>query len=284
MSYVSTKEILIRARKEKFVVGAFNAVDYTTIAAIVKAAKEKRSPVIVQTSQKIVQYFGYKILPEMIKSLAQDADVPVAMILDHGTDPGVIENCIKYGWSSVMIDASSYPFEKNIEITKKVVEMAHKRGVSVEGEIGRIGGKEEHVIVEENSTLLTDPGKAVEFQRKTGVDSLAVAIGTKHGLYGGNCELDFNRLGRIMELSDFPIVIHGCSDLPIEDTRRLVSYGPSKMNISTEIKHKYLDSYKSYIGKNPDEYEPVKTIRFVENEVKKLVEKFIDIFKSSNKA
>lgn len=284
MSYVDTKEMLIEARKNKYVVGAFNIVDYTTMVSIVEAAKSKNSPVIIQTSQKTVLHYGYKILPEMIKTLAKDINIPIAMILDHGTDLKVIENCIEHGWSSVMIDGSSYPYEDNIEITKKVVNMAHKKGVTVEGELGHIGGKEEHIRVEEESVLLTDPEKAVEFQMRTGVDSLAVAIGTKHGLYKGECELDFDRLGKIMKLVDFPIVIHGCSDLPPDDLSRLISYGPSKMNISTEIKHRYLDSYKRYISEKPDEYEPIKTIKFVEQEVKKLAEEYMDIFGSAGKA
>lgn len=284
MGYVNTKEMLIKARKQKYVVGAFNIVDYTTMVSVVKAAQNKKSPVIVQTSQKTVVHFGYKILPQMIKTLTENIDIPIAMILDHGTDLEVIRRCIESGWSSVMIDASSYPYEENIRITKEVVKMAHDRGVTVEGELGHIGGKEEHIKVVEESILLTDPEKAVEFQRRTGVDSLAVAIGTKHGLYKGKCELDFDRLDKIMKLADFPIVIHGCSDLPLEDLKRLISYGPSKMNISTEIKHKYLDSYKKYMYENQDEYEPIKAIELVEDEVRRLVERYMEIFGSAGRA
>jgi len=284
MPYVNTKEMLISAREGKYVVGGFNIVNHTSLVAVIEAASKKNSPVIVQTSQKTVVEMGYNILPAVIKELAEQSGVPVAMILDHGTDPDIIDKCIKSGWSSVMVDGSSYPYKKNIEITKRVVEAAHKKGVTVEGELGHIGGKEEHINVDEKSILLTDPGKVNDFAQKTGIDSLAVAIGTKHGFYDSHYELDFNRLGRIMDVTDFPIVIHGCSGLAEKDLARLISFGPSKMNISTEIKHVYIDSCKKYIEEHPDEYEPVKKISYVKDRVKELVEKYMDIFKSSGKA
>ncbi|MBN1298171.1 MAG: class II fructose-bisphosphate aldolase [Actinobacteria bacterium] len=284
MAYVNTKEMLIKAREQKYVVGGFNIVNHTSLVAVFEAAKENRSPVIVQTSQKTVLELGYKVLPAIIKELADESDVPVAMILDHGTNTEIIKNCILSGWSSVMIDGSSYPYEENIKITKKIVELAHSKNVSVEGELGHIGGKEEHISVDSSEVLLTDPEKAVEFQKKTGIDSLAVAIGTKHGFYDSKYELDFNRLGKIMDLTDFPIVIHGCSGLAEKDLKRLISFGVSKMNISTEIKHIYIDSCRQYIEDHPDEYEPVKKISFVQQQVKDLVKKYMDIFGSTNKA
>ncbi|MCL6088518.1 MAG: class II fructose-bisphosphate aldolase [Actinobacteria bacterium] len=284
MGYINTRDMLIRARKEKYVVGAFNIVDYSTMAAVVGSAKEKKSPVIIQTSQKTVLQFGYKILPLMVKSLAQEVEVPVAMILDHGTDIEVIKNCINYGWSSVMVDGSSKPFEENIRMTRTIVELAHEKNITVEGELGHIGGVEEHINVSEDKVLLTDPHKAVEFQKRTGVDSLAVAIGTKHGLYKGEVVLDFERLERIMEITDFPIIIHGCSDLPEADLKKIISYGPSKMNISTEIKHVYLDSFKKYLNENEMEYEPIKAIKLVFDNIKNLVKGYIDKFGSSQKA
>jgi len=281
--YVNTKGMLARARKEKFTVGAFNVVDYSTMAAVVEAAKEKKSPVIIQTSQKTVLQFGYKILPLMVKSLAEETDIPTAMILDHGTDIEVIKSCISHGWSSVMVDGSSKPFEENIRITRMVVELAHRKNITVEGELGHIAGVEEHINVREDKVLLTEPEKAVEFQKRTGIDSLAVAIGTKHGLYKGEVILDFERLGKIMEITDFPIVIHGCSDLPEADLKRIISYNPSKMNISTEVKHVYLDSFKRYLSENETEYEPVKAIKLVFDNTKNLVKNYMDKFGSSKK-
>lgn len=284
MPYVNTKEMLIKAREERYVVGAFNIVNHTSLVSVIEAASEMSSPIIVQTSQKTVLEIGYKVLPAIVKEHAEEVAVPVAMMLDHGTDLDIIHNCIESGWSSVMIDGSAYSYEKNIEVTKKVVEEAHKRDITVEGELGTIGGKEEHIERVGSQALLTIPEKVVEFQEKTGIDSLAVAIGTQHGFYDDKYELDFNRLGKIMDITDFPIVIHGCSGIAEQDLKRLISFGPSKMNISTEIKHMYIDSCRKYIEDHPDEYEPVAKINYVKNQVKDLVKRYIEIFGSDGKA
>lgn len=284
MSYVNTKEMLLKARKEKYVVGAFNMVDYTTMSAVASAAVKKQSPIIIQTSQKTVLQMGYKILPAMIRSLAEETGVPISMILDHGTDIEVIKNCIKFGWSSVMVDASAKPFEENIKFTKMIADIAHEKNVTVEGELGHIGGIEEHINVSEDKVMLTDPEKAVEFQKRTGVDSLAVAIGTKHGLYKGTVSLDFERLAKIMKITDFPIIIHGCSDLPENDFKKIISFGPSKMNISTEIKHVFLNSMKKYLDENREEYEPIKAFMLVFDQTENLVSSYIDKFGSMGKA
>ncbi|MCL5985098.1 MAG: class II fructose-bisphosphate aldolase [Actinobacteria bacterium] len=285
MAYVNTKEMLSRARHEGYAVGAFNIVDYTTMEAVVMAAHDMRAPVIIQTSQKTVEQMGFDILPAIARTLAARTDVPVAMILDHGTKMDVIEGCIAAGWTSVMIDASAYPFDENVRLTKHVVELAHGKGITVEGELGHIGGKEEHIDVETDQELLTEPEMVVKFHELTGVDSLAVGIGTKHGLYKSkDVKLDFDRLGKIMELTDFPIIIHGCSDLSDENINRLVSYHPSKMNISTEIKYRYLDSYTKYINDHPDEYEPIKCVKYVLDEVYDLVKGIMIKFGSAGKA
>jgi len=284
MPYVNTKEMLIKARQQKYVVGGFNIVNHTSLVAIIQAAKENDSPVIIQTSQKTVKELGYKVLPAVVRELAEETDVPISMILDHGTDIEIIKNCIESGWTSVMIDGSAYPFEKNIEITKNITNIAHSKNVTVEGELGHIGGTEEHISVDSDKVLLTDPDKVVEFAQRTQIDSLAVAIGTKHGFYDIQYELDFNRLGKIMDITDFPIVIHGCSGLAENDLNRLISFCPSKMNISTEIKHIYIDSCKKYIEEHPNEYEPIKKISYVQQQVKELVKKYMDIFGSSWKA
>lgn len=284
MPYVNTTAMLKKARKERYVVGAFNIVNQTSMRAVIEAAKEEKSPIIIQTSQKTVIDLGYKVLTSMIGELADDVEIPVAMNLDHGTDMEVIGKCIDFGWSSVMVDGSRLPYGQNIKLTKKVVEMAHNQGVSVEGELGHIGGKEEHVEAGDSKIMLTEPQKAVEFQEKTGVDSLAVAIGTAHGLYKGEPRLDFDRLAEIMKVTSFPIVIHGCSGLSEEILKKIISYRVSKMNISTELKHCYIDACDEYIEKYPDEYEPLKKFKFVQDEVKKLVKEYINLFGSKGKA
>ncbi len=283
MTYVNTVKMLQDTMRNNYVVGAFNIVDIVTMSAVIDAAKEKKSPVIIQTSQKTVKQLGYKILASSAKLLSQETDVEIAMILDHGTDPEIIKNCIYNGWSAVMVDGSSKPFEENIKITREIADIAHEHNVSVEGELGHIGGVEEHISVSDSNVRLTDPEKIREFKELSGVDSLAVAIGTQHGLYKGKVSLDFERLGKIMKIADFPIVIHGCSDLPEEDLKRIISFNPSKMNISTEIKHVYLNSYKDYLCNDNNNYEPINVIKLVYDNTKKLVEGYMDKFNSSNR-
>jgi len=291
MTYINTGNMLREARLKGYVVGAFNIVDLTSMEAVIEAAIEKSSPMIIQTSQKTVEEMGFEMPPRLVRSLSAGTSVPIAMNLDHGTDIDIIKRCIDYGWSSVMIDGSSKPFEENVKITRQIVEYAHQKGVTVEGELGHIGGSEEDVKVRDDKVLLTEPIKAKEFQKLTGVDSLAVAIGTRHGHYRGQCRLDFPRLARIMELCPFPIVIHGCSDLPPDELKKIISYNPSKMNISTELKHAYLDAYKKYIDRshkrytqdNIYEYEPLKAIRMVKGSIRELVGSYIEIFGSEGR-
>ena len=283
MAYVNAIKMLQDTMGANYVVGAFNIVDITTMAAVVEAAKEKKSPVIIQTSQKTVKQLGYKIPAATAKLLSQEAGVDVAMILDHGTDTEIIKGCIHNGWSAVMVDGSSKPFEENIKFTREVAVLAHKYNVSVEGELGHIGGIEEHISVNSENITLTDPEKILEFKKLSGVDSLAVAIGTQHGLYKGKVSLDFERLEKIMKIADFPIVIHGCSDLPREDFEKIVSLNPAKMNISTEIKHAYINSYKEYLSKGSNNYEPIEVINIVSESIKKLAGSYMDKLKSAGK-
>ncbi|MDD3520501.1 MAG: class II fructose-bisphosphate aldolase [Actinomycetota bacterium] len=283
MSYVNTVKMLQDTMHNNYVVGAFNIVDIVTMSSVIDAAKEKKSPVIIQTSQKTVKQLGYKILSASAKLLSENIESEVALILDHGTDMEIIKNCIHSGWSAVMVDGSSKPFEENIRTTKEIVNIAHKYNVSVEGELGHIGGVEEHIKISDSDVKLTDPEKILEFKKLSGVDSLAVAIGTQHGLYKGKVTLDFARLERIMKIADFPIVIHGCSDLPEEDLKKIISFNPSKMNISTEIKHVYLNTYKDYLCNDNNNYEPINAIKLVYENTKKLVADYMDKFGSSNR-
>ena len=283
MAYVNTVKMLNNTMHNNYVVGAFNIVDITTMKAAIDSAVSKKSPLIMQTSQKTILQLGYKVLSNTARFLSNEAEVDIAMILDHGTDPEIIKNCIYNGWTAVMVDGSSKPFEENVKFTREIVEIAHENNVSVEGELGHIGGIEEHIIVNDSNVKLTDPDKIKEFKELSGVDSLAVAIGTQHGLYKGKVTLDFDRLEKIMKIADFPIVIHGCSDLPEEDFKKIVSFNPSKMNISTEIKHAYLDGYKEYINSSGNEYEPIKAINIAYENTKKLIMNYMDRFGSTGK-
>jgi ketose-bisphosphate aldolase len=281
--YVNTNKMLSEAMQKKYVIGGFNIIDFNSMLSVVNAARKNDSPIIIQTSQKTVRFYGYALLSFMIKKIAQESEIEIAMNLDHGTDLNIIRGCIENGWSSVMIDASSYPYEENIKKTKEVVKIAHSFGVSVEAELGHIGGKEEHIQISDHAVNLTDPHQVMDFKDATKVDSLAVAIGTRHGLYGGKAIIDFKRLEKIIALSDFPIVIHGCSDLRLEDLRRIIACGPSKMNISTEIKHAYLNGYKGYLHLSDDEYEPLHAIRMAGENMEKIVSRYLRLFENSKK-
>ncbi|MBG0764763.1 MAG: ketose-bisphosphate aldolase, partial [Tissierellales bacterium] len=197
MNLVSNKEMLIKARKEGYAVPAFNIHNLETVQVVVETAAEMKSPVILAATPSTVKYAGKDYLLAICKVAAERYDIPIAAHLDHSEDVDYIKDLIKMGYKSVMIDASMYPFEKNIEIVKEVVEFARKYDVSVEAELGKLGGIEDGIKVEDKDAFLTDPDSAVEFVKQTEIDSLAVAIGTAHGLYKADPELDFERLKEI---------------------------------------------------------------------------------------
>lgn len=284
MSLVAMRELLIKAKAEKYAVGAFNIVDYATLEAVVDAAEQERSPAIIQTSaSSTVKYYGYKALVDMATNVAGKSEIPFVLHLDHCKDLEMVFNCIDSGWTSVMYDGSSFPFEVNLENSKKVVEKAHAKGVSVEGEIGAVWGVEDDITVDEHQGLLADPDKAAQYAQETGVDAFAPAIGTAHGLYKGEPKLDFERLEEIAGRVKAPIVIHGGTGLSEEVFRKLISYGAAKINISTQLKIGYFDGFNSYIeagGKT----DPVKLIKHIRETEKEVVKRFIRIFGSSGKA
>ena len=284
MSLVAMRELLIKAKAEKYAVGAFNIVDYATLEAVVDAAEQERSPAIIQTSaSSTVKYYGYKALVDMATNVVGKSEMPFALHLDHCKDLEMVFNCIDSGWTSVMYDGSSFAFEVNLENSKKVVEKAHAKGISVEGEIGAVWGVEDDITVDEHQELLADPDKAAQYAQETGVDAFAPAIGTAHGLYKGEPKLDFERLEEIASRVKVPIVIHGGTGLSEEVFRKLISYGAAKINISTQLKIGYFDGFNSYVeaGRKTDPIELIKHIRETEKEV---VKRFIRVFGSSGKA
>jgi len=284
MSYVTLKEVLIDAKKNRYAVGAFNIVDYITTAAVIKAGDNKRSPVIIQTSTKTIDCYGYSAIAGWVKNLAQQVSIPVVLHLDHCKDIKMIQKCIEAGWSSVMIDASSFPFEKNIEMTKEVVRFARMKGVTVEGELGAIVGVEDDIFVTEQDSHLADPEACVEYVNSTGIDVLAPAIGTAHGIYHKEPNINFGLIEEIAKRTDMSIAIHGGTGLSTEIFKRCIQCGGTKINISTNIKHIFRDSFEKYYKENPKEYEPVKVIRYLEQNTIQGIENFIDIFGSSNRA
>lgn len=283
MPFVTVKEILQDARKGSYAVGAFNTNNMEIVQAIVEAAVEENSPVILQASQGALKYAGIEYITAMVKAAAEIAPIPIALHLDHGTSFEQIVKCIRYGFTSVMIDGSKYPLEENIRITKKVVEIAGAVGVSVEAELGKIGGTEDDISVSEKEAYMTDPQEAVRFVRETGIDSLAIAIGTAHGPYKGEPKLDFDRLEKISSLVDIPLVLHGASGVPEDSIRKAVERGICKINIDTDIRQAFARAVREFLEKNPKEYDPRKILGPAKEEMKKVIREKIRLFGSSGK-
>ena len=230
----------------EFAIGAFNAFNYETTAGIVKAGEDLKKPVIVQFSARVVKFYGPKIILSMVNEIAAKSIIPVSLHLDHCTDLKLIKKCLDCGWPSVMYDGSSLELEKNIENTRKVVNMAKKKGASVEGEIGRIEGAEDGAGA--NKNILVKVSEAEKYVKKTEVDCLAIGIGTKHGVYVTPPRIDYYRLCQVNEKVRIPLVLHGGSGLPDRAILKCIHKGIRKINISTEIKLAYETCLNQYLS------------------------------------
>ncbi|MGE4282133.1 MAG: class II fructose-1,6-bisphosphate aldolase [Clostridia bacterium] len=281
---VTGKEILDKAHKEGYAVGAFNVNNMEILQAVIAAAEEERSPVIIQTSEGAIKYAGIDFLSVMVQLAAQKASVPVALHLDHGTTYETIVGCIRNGWTSVMIDGSHHPIEENIAVTNEIIKIAHACGVSVEAELGRLGGVEDNISVDEKDARFTHPDEAVKFVKETGVDSLAIAIGTAHGKYKGEPKLDLERLDTIKKLVNIPIVLHGASGVPEDAIKKAVTLGVNKINIDTDVRVAFTEGVKSVIANKPEEYDPRKICSPAKEEMKKVVKAKMKLFGCSGKA
>ncbi|AAM23441.1 MAG: Fructose/tagatose bisphosphate aldolase [Caldanaerobacter subterraneus] len=277
-------EILEKAHKEGYAVGAFNTSNLEITQAIVEAAEETRSPVIIQVSEGGLKYAGIEAISAIVRTLAEKATVPIALHLDHGTDFNTIMKCLRNGWTSVMIDASKFPLEENIQRTRKIVEIAHSMGVSVEAEIGKIGGTEDHITVDEREASMTDPEEALRFAKETGVDYLAIAIGTAHGPYKGEPKLDFERLKRIKELLNMPLVLHGASGVPEEAIKKAVSLGINKINIDTDVRQAFTARLRRLLEEDKEVYDPRKILGPCKEAMKEVIKQKMILFGSSLKA
>lgn len=236
MSLVTSKKIMEDAQKGKYAIPAFNIENMEMVQAVLETAEKMRSPVIIQTTPSTVKYAGVDMLKVMVMSAAEKCSVPVALHLDHGESYELAVSALRAGYSSIMIDGSKLNFEDNIAVSQKVVKMAKAVGIPVEAELGKVGGKEDDLVVSDKCAAYTDPLEAKEFVRRTGVDSLAVAIGTAHGFYKGEPKLDFERLAKIRDEVDVLLVLHGASGVPDESVRKAVSLGISKVNFATELR------------------------------------------------
>lgn len=278
------KELLLDAQKNNYAVGAFNINNMEIIQAIIGAAEDTKSPVIIQASQGAIKYAGIEYIASLGKLAGRNAKVPVALHLDHGTDFDQVMLCIRHGFTSVMIDGSRFPLEENIAFTKRVVDIAHSVGVSVEAELGKIGGTEDHITVSERDATFTDPDEAKRFVEETGVDYLAIAVGTAHGVYQGEPKIDFDRIKAIRELVDVPLVLHGSSGVPYESLKKAISLGVCKINIDTDVRAAFANSVKDFVKDNPDEIDPRKILGPARGAMTKVIAEKMEVFGSPGRA
>ncbi|MDD2509513.1 MAG: class II fructose-1,6-bisphosphate aldolase [Syntrophomonas sp.] len=284
MALVSVSKLLFQADKGGYAVGAFNANNMEIVQAIIRAAELERSPVIMQASQGAINYAGLEFISGMVKIAAESSSVPVALHLDHGTDFEQVVKCIRSGFSSVMYDGSKLPLEENIAMTKKVLDIARPIEVSVEAELGKIGGTEDDIHVSEKEAMYTDPEEARYFVEQTGVESLAIAIGTAHGQYKGEPRLDFERLAQIKSLVKIPIVLHGSSGVPDESLRKAIKLGVCKVNIDTNIREALVWTMRKVMAENPAEIDPRKILGPARDAAVEIIREKIRVFGSSGQA
>lgn len=308
MPLVSTTDMFKKAYEGGYAIGAFNVNNMEIVQGIVDAAKEEQSPLILQVSAGARKYAKHIYLVKLVEAALEDTGLPIALHLDHGEDFEICKSCIDGGFTSVMIDGSKHDFETNVALTKKVVEYAHAHGVVVEGELGRLAGVEDDVNVSEKDALFTAPDQAAEFVERTGVDSLAIAIGTSHGAYKfkGEPYLDFERLEKVGKLlPGFPIVLHGASTVlpefvekcnkfggsipgaqgvPEEMLRKAASMSVCKINIDTDLRLAMTASIREFFVNNPSEFDPRKYLGPARDAIKGMVQhKIKNVLGSSGK-
>ncbi|WP_105614288.1 class II fructose-bisphosphate aldolase [Vallitalea okinawensis] len=270
MALVSSYQLLKKASQQKKAIPAFNIHNLETIQAVVEAAKELNSPVIIQTTPGTLKHAGIEYVSAIVKEAAIQYNIPIALHMDHCPSFDTIVNCIKYGYTSVMIDGAHLDYDENVELVKSVVKMAQAVGVQVEGEIGKIGGVEDDMYVHEADAAFTIPEEAKTFVEDTGIDSLAVAIGTAHGMYKGEPQLDFPRIEAINELVDVPLVLHGASGVPDESVKKAIHHGMAKINIATELKNPMAEAIKDTLS-DPSINDPRKYMGAAREAVKAVV-------------
>jgi tagatose 1,6-diphosphate aldolase GatY/KbaY len=283
MSFVTTKELLLNAQRENYAVGAFNVENMEMVMAVIAAAEALKSPVIMQTTPSTIKFAGVDYYHALVKVAAERASVPVALHLDHGSSFELAMQALRAGYTSIMIDGSHESFEENIAVSKKVAEVCRAVGIPVEAELGKVGGKEDDLDGGEGDAY-TDPSEAKEFVEKTGISSLAVAIGTAHGLYKGIPKLDLERLSEIRKVVDVPLVLHGGSGIPDSTVVEAIKRGISKVNYATELRIAYSDGVKKALKENPDIIDPKKYGQVGLETVKAFVKEKMQVCMSVGKA
>lgn len=257
MPLVTSKELLQDAQRNHYAIGAFNVENMEMVQAVIAAAEALSSPVILQTTPGTLKYAAPEVYYANVAAMAKTARVPVVMHLDHGSSFELALRAFRAGYTSIMIDGSKLDFEENAALTKSVVDACHAGGIPVEAELGKVGGKEDDLDGGAGNGY-TVPEEAAVFAERTGVDSLAVAIGTAHGVYKGTPKLDLPRISRIRELVSVPLVLHGTSGVPDDTVRQCIARGMCKVNYATDLRIAFTDGVKECLQKNPDVYDPKK--------------------------
>ena len=284
MPLVNIKPVLAEAKSKGYAVAAFNPVDYASAKAMIKAAEELNAPVIIQSSAKTIKYYGHAAIRGWMQELAGNSPVPVVLHLDHGKDLEMIKKCIDMGWTSVMIDGSHLPFEQNLAETRKVVDWATAARIGVEAEIGQILGVEDDMVVSEDESIYTDPNEAEKFCRELDLSAFAAAIGTAHGYYKGEPKVQFGLIEEINKRTKVPMALHGGTGLSDEIIQRCIKLGCAKINISTNLKHVFIDSFADYHTQNPKDYEPLRVLEAQFKALKQLFKEKIAQFGGTNRA
>jgi tagatose 1,6-diphosphate aldolase GatY/KbaY len=277
MALVSSTPLLVEAREKGYAVVAFNVHTLEMLQAVVEAAEESGAPLILQTTTGTVKHLGAEYIAAAAKTAAARSHIPIALHLDHCQDFNLILKCIQAGYTSVMIDQSMHSFETNVNMTRKVVEIAQALNVNVEAELGKVGGVEDDIKVEDHMASLADPEECRKFVELTGVPTLAPAIGTAHGIYKGEPNIDFDRIAEIATKTKVPLVLHGGSGIPDVQVKRCISLGMAKVNVATELKNAFSESLKQYFAEHPDELDPRSYMTKAKAAVKQLAKEKISI-------
>ncbi len=303
---VTNKDLMVPARKNGYAIAALNIQNLESMKAVVEAAVEEKSPAILQISPSVLKYAGFDYILSLAKTAANTVSVPLSIHLDHGEDYDTVAKCVNGGFTSVMMDGSFLSFEDNIAITKKVIAVARPKNVSVEAELGKLSGVEER-SVEEKEAILTDPKNAKDFVEKTGVDTLAIAIGTSHGAYKfkSQSKLDLDRLRIISEYVNIPLVLHGASSVPTQILEKAVKYGATldgakgvaedqlqqaiklgiaKINIDTDLRLAFTATVREILTNSPKEFDPRKILGPAKDAMKEVAKGKMRLFGSSGKA
>ena len=291
MSIVNAREMLMAATRDKYAVGAFNITNIIQMEGVVAAHEEMRAPLIIQTSVTPLKFLGQDVVVAVYRAIAEFAKIPICLHLDHCREVDYCKSCADAGWTNIMIDASQLPFDQNITQTKEVVAYCRSAGdITVEGELGTVSGVEDQIKVAEDASQLCDPEQALIFVEETGVDLLAPAIGTAHGVYKTKKpKVDFTRFEKIFKLLNgekirTPLVIHGGTGLPEDYVTRLVALGGAKFNVSTDLKRTWIDATYEYISAAREEYNPGKLDAHVKDAIQNKVKAWIYMFGSAGKA